>query len=55
MNLVWMARPTGQVIRRIQTDRSGELVHVDLKKLGGAGRRSSIPSSAAVKCLLDAV
>jgi len=32
--LVWMDRPTGRVIRRIRTDRPGELVHVDVKKLG---------------------
>jgi len=32
--LAWMDRPTGQVIRRIRTDRPGELVHVDVKKLG---------------------
>jgi transposase InsO family protein len=32
--LSWMDRPTGQVIRRIHTDRPGELVHVDVKKLG---------------------
>jgi transposase InsO family protein len=32
--LAWMDRPTGQVIRRIDTDRPGELVHVDVKKLG---------------------
>ena len=32
--LAWMDRPTGEVIRRIQTDRPGELVHVDVKKLG---------------------
>jgi transposase-like protein len=32
--LAWMDRPTGQVIRRIHTDRPGELVHVDVKKLG---------------------
>jgi transposase InsO family protein len=41
--LSWMDRPTGQVIRRIHTDRPGELVHVDVKKLGrippgGGGR-----------------
>jgi transposase InsO family protein len=29
-----MDRPTGQIIRRIHTDRPGELVHVDVKKLG---------------------
>jgi transposase InsO family protein len=32
--LSWMDRPTGQVIRRIHTDHPGELVHVDVKKLG---------------------
>jgi transposase InsO family protein len=32
--LAWMDRPTGRVIRRIHTDRPGQLVHVDVKKLG---------------------
>jgi transposase InsO family protein len=32
--LAWMDRPTGRVIRRIHTSRPGELVHVDVKKLG---------------------
>jgi len=32
--LAWMDRPTGQVIRRIHTERPGELVHIDVKKLG---------------------
>lgn len=32
--LSWMDRPTGQVIRRYERDRPGELVHVDVKKLG---------------------
>jgi transposase InsO family protein len=32
--LAWMDRPTGRVIRRIVTDRPGELVHIDVKKLG---------------------
>jgi transposase InsO family protein len=31
--LRWMDRPTGRVIRRIHTDRPGELVHIDVKKL----------------------
>jgi transposase InsO family protein len=31
--LRWMDRPTGRVIRRIETSRCGELVHVDVKKL----------------------
>jgi transposase InsO family protein len=32
--LAWMDRPSGRVIRRIKTDHPGELVHVDVKKLG---------------------
>ena len=32
--LSWLDRPTGRVIRRIETTRAGELVHVDAKKLG---------------------
>ncbi|KPC64657.1 IS481 family transposase [Streptomyces chattanoogensis] len=32
--LTFMDRPTGQVIRRYERDRPGELVHVDVKKLG---------------------
>lgn len=32
--LRWLDRPTGQVIRRIETSHCGELVHVDVKKLG---------------------
>jgi transposase InsO family protein len=32
--LAWMDRPTGRVIRRIHTDHPGELVHIDVKKLG---------------------
>jgi transposase InsO family protein len=32
--LSWMDRPSGRVIRRIVTTRPGELVHVDVKKLG---------------------
>src|ERR1700722_17640618 len=31
--LRWMDRPTGRVIRRIETDHCGELIHVDVKKL----------------------
>ena len=30
----WIDRPTGRVIRRIHAVRPGELVHVDVKKLG---------------------
>jgi transposase InsO family protein len=32
--LAWMDRPTGRVIRRIVTTHPGELVHLDVKKLG---------------------
>ncbi|UXA04355.1 IS481 family transposase [Mycobacterium sp. SMC-2] len=32
--LRWLDRPTGRVIRRIDSARCGELVHVDVKKLG---------------------
>jgi transposase InsO family protein len=32
--LSWMDRPTGRVIRRYERDAPGDLVHVDIKKLG---------------------
>ncbi|MGC5410716.1 IS481 family transposase, partial [Streptomyces sp. DT225] len=32
--LAFLDRPTGQIIRRYERDRPGELVHVDVKKLG---------------------
>ncbi len=32
--LRWLDRPTGRVVRRIEPARCGELVHVDVKKLG---------------------
>jgi transposase InsO family protein len=42
--LSWMDRPTGEVIRRYERSSPGELVHVDIKKLGripaGGGWRS---------------
>ena len=31
--LGWMDRPTGRVVRRIETSRPGELIHIDVKKL----------------------
>jgi hypothetical protein len=41
--LDWMDRPTGRVIRRYERETAGELVHVDVKKLGriqpGGGHR----------------
>ncbi|MFF0856037.1 IS481 family transposase, partial [Streptomyces sp. NPDC003388] len=42
--LAFMDRPTGQIIRRYERERPGELVHVDVKKLGripdGGGHRT---------------
>jgi len=32
--LRWLDRPTGRVIRRMSSQRPGDLVHVDVKKLG---------------------
>jgi transposase len=32
--LDWMDRPRGEVIRRYERERPGELIHVDVKKLG---------------------
>jgi transposase InsO family protein len=41
--LAWMDRTSGRVIRRIETSRPGELVHIDVKKLArvpdGGGHR----------------
>jgi transposase InsO family protein len=31
--LAWLDRPTGRVVRRIETSRPGELVNIDIKKL----------------------
>jgi transposase InsO family protein len=36
--LRWMDRPTGRVIRRIETSRPGELIHIDVKKLARVPR-----------------
>ena len=42
--LSWLDRPTGAVIRRYERERPGELIHVDVKKLGripdGGGHRT---------------
>ena len=32
--LAWLDRPTGQLVRRYERTRPGELVHVDVRKLG---------------------
>ena len=32
--LKWMDRPTGRVIRRYERDAPGDLIHIDVKKLG---------------------
>jgi transposase InsO family protein len=48
--LRWLDRPTGRVIRRINTDHCGELVHIDVKKLAripdGGGHRERGRSAA---------
>jgi hypothetical protein len=48
--LDWLDRPTGQLVRRYERDRPGELVHVDVKKLGsirpGGGWRAHGRDSA---------
>jgi transposase-like protein len=42
--LAWIDRPTGTVIRRYERERPGELIHIDVKKLGripdGSGHRT---------------
>ncbi|WP_109643054.1 IS481 family transposase [Lentzea atacamensis] len=49
--LAWLDRPTGEPIRRYERSRPGELVHVDIKKLGnipdGGGHRVMDRRSAA--------
>jgi transposase len=32
--LAWLDRPTGELVRRYERDRPGELLHVDVKKIG---------------------
>jgi transposase InsO family protein len=49
--LRWMDRPTGRVIRRIETSRCGELVHIDVKKLarvppGGGHRKLGVTTES---------
>jgi transposase InsO family protein len=48
--LAWLDRPTGQLVRRYERARPGELVHVDVKKLGvirpGGGWRAHGRGSA---------
>ncbi|MDI1456485.1 IS5 family transposase [Streptomyces sp. ATE26] len=43
--LAWIDRPTGTVIRRYERERPGELIHVDVKKLGripdGGGHKTN--------------
>jgi transposase InsO family protein len=67
--LSWMDRPTGRVIRRIHTEHPGQLVHIDVKKLGripeGGGwwahgrenrphRKAQSPGYAFVHSAIDA-
>jgi transposase InsO family protein len=55
--LVWLDRPTGRVIRRYEMSRPGELVHVDVKKLGkiraGGGWRVHGRDSAIARAQKD--
>ncbi|GAB14821.1 putative transposase [Arthrobacter globiformis NBRC 12137] len=41
--LTWLDRGTGRVVRRYEHDKTGDLIHVDIKKLGripdGGGHR----------------
>jgi transposase InsO family protein len=61
--LAWMDRPTGRVVRRIETSRPGELVHVDTKRLhqvppGGGWRahgRGNVPKTRQPTSQLDYV
>ncbi len=51
--LAWIDRPTGEPIRRYERERPGELVHMDIKKLGklpdGGGWRAHGRGSAQHK------
>ena len=50
--LKWMDRTSGRVIRRIETHRCGELVHIDVKKLAlriSAGCRGPLTRTRALR------
>ena len=53
--LSWMDRPTGRVIRRYEKKTPGELIHVDIKKLGripdGGGWRAVGPKQGRANSL----
>lgn len=57
--LSWLDRPTGRLIRRYERSRPGELVHVDVKKLGairpGGGWRIAGRPSAQFHASITAV
>ena len=48
--LAWMDRPSGRVVRRYEHDQPGDLIHVDIKKIGrlrpGGGWRAHGRDSA---------
>src|SRR5262245_52296342 len=56
--LSWLDRPTGRLIRRYEKSRPGELVHVDVKKLGairpGGGWRVTGRDSAQFRASVSA-
>jgi transposase len=45
--LAWLDRPTGQLIRRYERDRPGELIHVDARKSAGYAKAAAGASTAA--------
>ena len=45
--LAWMDRPTGQLVRRYERARPGELVHLDVKKLGRIPRAAATAPTGA--------
>jgi hypothetical protein len=64
--LRWLDRPTGRVVRRMHSEHCGDLVHVDVKKLGkipplanttprptspaGSATTTAIPCAAITSC-----
>jgi transposase len=48
--LAWIDQPTGRVIRRIETSRPGELVHVDTKKTASSPSRGLARGWTRCRC-----
>ena len=47
--LSWIDRPTGRVIRRYERSAAGELVHLDIKKVGKIPQAGAGASTAAAQ------